>query len=95
MTVLAGMLLMFVITLAIGHWIRKTRPESYKGFVINFGRGVALLNMIVVGMLMMTDLPYIDKASHAMLPFITAMIMITLISKNNGGEERGDNQQDT
>ena len=95
MSALTGMLLMFVITLAIGHWIKKTRPEAHKGFVISFGRGVIVLNAIAVGMILLINHPnfeYIDKISAVFLNLMVIFIMITLIKlDSDGGKEGGDN----
>ena len=85
MSMLAGMLILFVMTLGIGHWIRKNKEkEVYDNFVKLFGIGVAGVNFIAAFMLMWaTELPYIDRISHAMLPFMVGCIMMTLIKLNN------------
>ncbi len=85
MSVLTGMLALFVATLAIGHWIKKNKPEAHKGFIIGFGKGVIILNMIAVGMIMMIQHPnftYVDKMSSVMLNLIVIAVMMTLIRLN-------------
>ncbi len=84
MSVLTGMLAMFVITLAIGHWIRKNKSkEVYDAFVINYGIGIAGLNFIAAGMIyFLTPFPLIERASHAFLPFLVGIVIMTLIKNN-------------
>ncbi len=82
---LPSLLLLFATTLLGGYYIKKNAEESYDGFVKLFGLFVAGVNFIVAGMLLLTPLPYIDKVSHAMLPLMVSMIIITLI-KNNSNE---------
>ena len=85
MSVLTGMLVLFVLTLGVGHWIRKNKSkEVYDHFVKSFGIGVAGINFIAAFMVMMaTKLEYIDRISHAMLPFMVGMIIMTLVKLNN------------
>ncbi len=70
---------LFATTLLGGHYIKKHAPEDYKNFLRMFGGMVALLNLIAVGMIMMTPLDYIDKASAAFLNFLVLMIIVTLL----------------
>lgn len=74
-----SILLLFVTTLFGGHMIKKHAPESYKGFLNLFGWGVACFNIVAVGMIMMTPLDYIDKASAAFLNLMVVFVIITLL----------------
>ena len=80
---LPSMLLLFVTTLFGGHMIRKHAPDSYKGFVIIFGYMAAIFNFVAAGMIMLTPLEYIDKASGAFLSMLVGLVIITLIRNNN------------
>ena len=78
-----SILLLFVTTLFGGHMIKKHAPESYDGFIRMFGIGVIVFNMIAVGLIMMTPLDYIDKASAAFLNLMVVFIILTLLKLNN------------
>ena len=80
---LPSMLLLFATTLFGGHMIKKHAPESYDGFVRLFGYIVAGANVLAAGMIMMTPLDYIDKASSAFLSIMVAVVILTLIFNNN------------
>ena len=82
---LAGMLALFVATLGVGHWIRQNKAkEAYDGFVKLYGIAVAGVCFIAALMLMFaTELEYIDRVSHAFLPFMVGMVIMTLIKLNN------------
>ena len=56
--------------------------ETYDKFVVFFGWCVAGVQFLAAGLLMLTDLPYIDKASHAFIPMVVGMIILTLIANN-------------
>ncbi len=85
MSALTGMLVLFVMTLAIGHWIRKNKKkEVYDYFVKLFGIGVAGLNFVAAFIIMLaTDLEYVDRISTAFLSFIVGIIIMTLIKNNS------------
>ena len=78
-----SILLLFVTTLFGGHMIKKHAPESYDGFIKMFGVGVIIFNLIAVGLIMMTPLNYIDKASAAFLNLMVVFIILTLLKLNN------------
>ena len=82
---LIGMIILFVATLGVGHWVRRNKEKAvYDNFVKLFGVGVAGVNFIAAGMLMFaTEIAYIDRVSHAILPFMVGVIMMTLIKLNN------------
>lgn len=78
-----SMLLLFVVTLFGGHMIKKHAPESYDGFVVVFGYMASIFCFVAAGMLWFAfELPYIDRVSHAFLPFMAGVVMITLIKNN-------------
>lgn len=79
---LPSILMLFATTLLGGHYIKKHAAESYDGFVIIFGYFCAGFNILAAGMIMLTDMPYVDKASGAFLNMIVAMVIITLILNN-------------
>ncbi len=89
MSVLTGMLLLFVMTLAIGHWIRKNKEKKvYDNFVKMFGVGVAGFNFIAAFMIMFaTELEYVDRVSSAFLSFLVGVVIMTLIKLNNDGQK--------
>ena len=82
---LCGMLALFVATLGVGHWIRKNKEKVvYDNFVKLYGIGVAGACFIAAFLVMMaTELPYIDRISHAFLPFMVGTVIMTLIKLNN------------
>ena len=65
------------------HMIKKHAEESYDGFVKLFGYFCAGLNFIAAGMIMLTKLDYIDKASGAFLSMLVGIVIITLIRNNS------------
>ncbi len=88
MSVLTGMLLFFVVTLAIGHWVRKTqKKEVYDYFVKMFGYGVAALNITAAALIMTaTELEYVDRISAAFLSGLVGIVIMTLIKRNDEGK---------
>ena len=84
---LPSMLLLFVTTLFGGHMIKKYAPESYKGFTIIFGYMAAVFNFVAAGMIMLTPLDYVDKASGAFLSMLVGFVIITLIRRNTEDEQ--------
>ncbi len=80
---LPSILLLFVTTLLGGRLIKKHAPESYDNFVILFGYFCAGFNFIAAGMIMLTPLDYVDKASGAFLSMLVGLVIITLIRVNN------------
>ena len=79
---LPSLLLLFATTLFGGYMIKKHAPESYDGFVRFFGYCVAGANFVAAGMMMLTPLDYIDKASGAFLSMMIGMVILTLILNN-------------
>ena len=79
---LQSLLLLFATTLFGGYMIKKHQPEAYDGFVRFFGYCVAGANFLAAGMMMMTPLDYIDKASGAFLSMMIGMVILTLIYNN-------------
>ncbi len=88
-----SILALFATTLLGGHMIKKHAEESYKGFLRMFGYMVAILNIIAAGLIMMTPLDYIDKASAAFLNILVAIIALTLLLNERKSTDR-DEQQD-
>ena len=74
-----SILMLFATTLLGGHYIKKHDEENYPYFLKFFGYGVVLMNMVAVGLIMMTPLDYIDKASAAFLNMMVIFIIITLL----------------
>ncbi len=74
-----SILMVFATTLLGGHYIKKTAPEDYKNFLRMFGGMVTVFNIVAVGMIMMTPLDYIDKASAAFLNLMVIMVIVTLL----------------
>lgn len=80
---LPSILLLFVTTLLGGRLIRKHHEkEVYDNFVRKFGYGVVLFNLAAAGLIMLTPLNYIDKASAAFLSIMVAVVILTLIRNN-------------
>ena len=86
---LPSLLLLFATTIFGGHMIKKHAPESYDGFVRLFGYFCAGLNFLAAGMIMLTELDYVDKASAAFLSMLVGMVIITLIRNNEQDREEG------
>lgn len=85
MSLLTGALLFFVVTLAIGHWIRKNqKKEVYDYFVKMFGYGVAALNLGSAAMIMQaSELALSDRISAAFLSSVVGLVILTLIKINS------------
>ena len=82
-----SILALFATTIFGGHLLKKHAKESYKGFIKFFGLFVAAGNLLAAGMIMLTPLDYIDKASSAFLNMIVAVVIITLLLKDNEGKQ--------
>lgn len=80
---LPSLLLLFATTIFGGWMIKKhAGKETYDRFVRFFGYCVAGVNFVAAGMMMMTPLDYIDKASGAFLSMMIGMVILTLIYNN-------------
>lgn len=87
---LPSILMLFATTLFGGYYIRKNESkEVYDGFVIIFGYMAAIANFVAAGMMMLSPLNYVDKASGAFLSMIVGLVIITLIRAN----EKKDNEK--
>ena len=91
---LPSILLLFATTLFGGHMIKKhAGKDTYDKFVIVFGYLAACINFAAAGMIMLTPLDYIDKASGAFLSMLVGMVIITLIMNNKkNGQKQGDSE---
>ena len=74
-----SMLLLFVTTLFGGYMIKKNAPESYDGFIKLFGYVAAAFNLVAAGLIMLTPLDYVDKASASFLNLMVFFVIITLM----------------
>ena len=84
---LPSILMLFATTLLGGYYIKKNHEEDYDNFLTLFGYGVVGANAIAVGMIMLTPLDYIDKASASFLNLMVIFIIITLLKiKKDGGK---------
>ena len=78
-----SILFLFATTIFGGFMIKKhAGKEAYDQFVKYFGWAVAGANFVAAGMMMMTPLNYIDKASGAFLSMMIGMVILTLIYNN-------------
>lgn len=85
---LPSILMLFATTLFGGWYIRKNESKkTYDGFVLLFGYVAAGVNFIAAGMIMLTSLNYIDKASSAFLSMMVGFVIITLIRLNGKKNE--------
>ena len=80
---LPSLLMLFATTIFGGHMIKKHAPESYHGFVKLFGYLAAGFNFLAAGMIMLTPLDYVDKASGAFLSMLVGVVIITLIRRQD------------
>ena len=80
---LPSLLLLFATTIFGGHMIKKHAPESHKGFVKLFGYIAAGANIFAAGLIMLTPLDYVDKASGAFLSMLVGFVILTLIQRQN------------
>ena len=85
-----SLLLLFATSLLGGYWIKQNAAESYLGFVKLFRWFAAIGNFVAAGMLLLTPLDYLDKASHAFLPLIVGLVIITLLRNQNNSAKSED-----
>ena len=90
---LPSLLLLFATTIFGGYQIKKhAGKEVYDKFVVLFGYFCAGLNFLAAGMIMLTPLDYVDKASGAFLSMLVGMVIITLINNKKNGQKQGDSE---
>ena len=78
-----SIMMLFATTLLGGWFIKQNAEESYDGFLTYFGLGVVGFNLVAVGLIMWSDIPYVDKASAAFLNLMVVLIILTLLKIKN------------
>lgn len=77
-----GPFVFFATIMVFGSQWMKKNPESKKNYLYALGVVAALGNVFAAIRLMFaTDLPFVDRMSHAFLPMVVSILIVTLIHK--------------